>query len=273
MRLASQSVKAALQAGHGRVRVDAIIPGLNVRVEETYPYSSATLNTVALQTALNSGLVGDAQRCALLFASAGAAAAARTQYRRDGVALPEQLDTASFSDAPSADANVVVAPVATRGDALLPVLEAAVGRAPHAVWVLLNADLSGDRAAVGMRESARRARFEDSFERAFYFRNLFAVRRPTLQAVERGAVLFRFGEGWSVFALRTDGYELVKRSDTMPSAEELTSAVSGASANSVSAARSPAHDSAVDAAFLRTIAASAAFAAAALAALRLRGGS
>ncbi|PXF41539.1 hypothetical protein BWQ96_08742 [Gracilariopsis chorda] len=272
VRLASQSVNAALQAGQRRVRVDAIIPGLNVRVEETYPYSSATLNTVALQTVLNTDLIGGAQSCTLLFPSAGAAAAAATQYRRDGVTLPEGVRTGSFSDTPSEHANVLVAPVATRGDPLLPLLEGAVASAPQAVWMLLNADLSADRAAVGMRESARRARFEDSFERAFYFRNVFMVKRPTLRAVEKGALLFCYGAGWSVFALQTDGYELVKRCDKMPSVEELTSVVSAASARNVSRSRA-AENAGADAAFLRTIAGSAALVAAVLAALRLRAGS
>ncbi|CAN8072441.1 unnamed protein product, partial [Agarophyton chilense] len=161
-------------------------------------------------------------QCALLFASPGAAAAAATQYRRADVALPSGLHTAVF-DQPCAHANVLVAPVALRGDDLLPQLLRATTAAPHALWLLLNADLSAERAAVGMRESERRARFERSFELAFYFRNLFEVRRPSLRADEKGVLLFTFAHGWRAFALHpTRGYVLLAEWPSRPPLELLS---------------------------------------------------
>lgn len=56
-------------------------------------------------------------------------------------------------------------------------LEAVLGRAPDALWIMINADLGLDRAAVGMRESARRDRFLNSFVDVFYFRNLVSFKK------------------------------------------------------------------------------------------------
>lgn len=185
--LATQAITNAIGDGHKRVGVTALIPGLNPLIEETVPYSAALLNILAKGLVQYTPQINDEASSsppALLFASAGTAAAAAAQYKRDApttagnVTEEFQIETASFSkrdgkaNRTSPSANVIVAPVSSRGDPIMDDLETIIKENDDALWILLNPDFGADRAAVGMRENARRASFEESFRDTFYFRSL-----------------------------------------------------------------------------------------------------
>lgn len=174
--LASQSLADTLSTGTKRARVSAIIPGLNPLIEDAVPYSDTVLNTLAYNLARTCPVLADQPDVFLLFKSTGTAAAARaalrppedvpitfgSYFRRDG----------GLTARASQHANIVVNPTSLRGDRVMDDLDSIIAEAPDAVWVLLNPDLGQERAAVGMREIARREEFLQSFANAFYFRNL-----------------------------------------------------------------------------------------------------
>lgn len=187
--LATQAITDALDAGHTRLRLNALIPGLNPAVEQSYPYSVAALNTLARSVIVFNSQLSQVPSCSLLFSSTGAAAMASSQYIRDEsrytyseseqmAAIPVEINMASFAkrDAKAArtspHVNVIVAPISSRGDPVMDDIDEIMLENPEATWILLNADFGVDRAAVGMRESNRRAAFIASFTEAFYFRNL-----------------------------------------------------------------------------------------------------
>lgn len=257
--LAAKSVDNAISAGVKRVRVTALIPGLNPIAEDTYPFSLSLQNILARALVTQTSTLSALPDASLLFESAGTAAAASAQYTRDAGETYVRGDdddnnddtvnnedgqsvrvkTASFAGRDfvegraSKHANVLVAPVSSRGDPIMDDLEAVIREAPDAVWVLFNARLDVDRAAVGMAESTRRASFEESFEDIFYFRNLFEIKRPRLIAVERGAILKCFGQAYQVFGLADGEYVLGGESDELPLPDFLNGCVRRARAEAV----------------------------------------
>lgn len=189
--LASEGVCNAFDAGHKRVRVNALIPGLNTMVEDAYPYSVASLQSLARGIVLGTPPLRSLPSCSLLFESSGSAAMASQQYAQEdktfmtSSSLPADASvkvvTSSFamrdssSSRSSPDANVIVAPTSVRGDRIMDAMDAIINENPSATWLLLNPDLSLDRAAVGMAESTRRSSFIASFCEAFYFRNIVSI--------------------------------------------------------------------------------------------------
>lgn len=172
--LAGASLDAVLNTGAKRAKLSAVIPGLNPLIEDAVPYSDTLLNNVAYGLTQQCLTLASVPSVAVLFKSAGTAAAARASlgpvdervtfgsyFRRDGSGARV-----------SQHANLVVNPTSARGDRIMDDLEAVLSEAPDATWVLLNADMGIDRAAVGMREIARRDDFLAGFVDAFYFRNL-----------------------------------------------------------------------------------------------------
>lgn len=191
--LASAAVSDAIDAGEKRLRVSALIPGLNPLVEDAYPYSTAALNKLARGIILDTPQLGAAASCSLMFQSSGSAALATKQFSRED-ALSEaqttrqehpsvEISTTSYamrdasSNRSSPDTNVIVAPTSSRGESIMDALESVIADDPSATWLLLNPDLTLDRAAVGMGESTRRATFLQSFSEAFYFRNIVSLQQ------------------------------------------------------------------------------------------------
>lgn len=186
--LASAAVSRAISAGETRLRISALIPGLNPLVEDAYPYSTAALHKLARGVVLATPQLKAAASCSLLFQSSGAAALASNQYaQEDALSEPRaddeehsslDVNTASYairdasSSRTSPDTNVIVAPASLRGESIMDALEGIMTDNLSATWLLLNPDLSLDRAAVGMGESTRRASFVNSFSEVFYFRNI-----------------------------------------------------------------------------------------------------
>lgn len=188
---ASAALSRATSAGEKRLRVSALIPGLNPLVEDAYPYSTAALNQLARGIVLDTPQLEAAPSCSLLFQSSGAAALASRQYsREDSLSEPHttaqgqssvEISTASYAirdtslNRSSPDTNVIVAPTSARGESIMDALESVIADDPSATWILLNPDLTLDRASVGMGESTRRATFLQSFTEAFYFRNIVSL--------------------------------------------------------------------------------------------------
>lgn len=190
--LATKAISHAIQAGHKRIGVNALIPGLNPVIEQTVPYSSSSLNILAKGLVQYTPELNATPSSSLLFSSAGTAAAATAQYARSTVAEGQPAEesqgtavsTSSYSKRDfnpgrtSPCTNVIVAPISSRGDPIMDDLEKVIAESPDSTWLLLNPQLGEDRAAVGIQESSRRAAFSDTFVNAFYFRNL--VRKTLL---------------------------------------------------------------------------------------------
>lgn len=51
----------------------------------------------------------------------------------------------------------------------------------------------------------------------------FQIKRPRLNAVERGALLYCYGQSWNMFALTNKRYVLAEQFDSMPTSDVLTS--------------------------------------------------
>lgn len=230
----------ALSNGHRKLLINAKIPGLNPALEQIFPFSSSLLNIVSRSLITQTPNLSNLPSACLLFSSSGSSAQASAQYARDDSLLPSipssslSLWTASYaqrdmggnSDGCTSEyANVIVNPVTSRGDPIMDALEMTVQQNPQATWILLNPDLGADRAAVGMRESARRADFQQQFTTAFYYRPLFEIQRPKLDAVERGALLFTFGGPWRVFALVDGAFVPSAKFDTCPSDDRIEAAL------------------------------------------------
>lgn len=218
VRLAAAAVDRAARDGHVRLRVDALPPGLNPAVEQTVPLSASLLAAVARAVVRGAPALAGLGDAALLFSSAGTAAAADAQFARagdgadgdgggevEGLEVDVTVSNASFSlrDAregrASKGCNVLVAPKSARGDRVMDDLEAVMGEAEGATWILLNAELGLDRAAVGIRESGRRAAFEESFVQAFYFRNLVSCEFSTWRGVALSPLFVSLSVSLSVF--------------------------------------------------------------------------
>lgn len=178
--LASKSLSDTIASGTKRAKLSALIPGLNPLIEETVPYSDALLNTIAYGLACSCPALAEQPSVALLFKSAGTAAAAQASLRppQDGpvtFASYFRRDGGESTTRASPHANVLINPTSVRGDRIMDDLETVVDEAPEALWVVLNPDLGLDRAAVGMREMTRRDNFLKTFSTAFYFRNLVGL--------------------------------------------------------------------------------------------------
>lgn len=226
--LTSASITSALGNSHTHLRVTALIPGLNPAIEDTVPYSSETLFRLAHGVVAETPALASLSDVSLLFPSAGTAASAAKLFTSE--CPTENIRAASFylrdavEDRVSQSANVIVSPISSRGDRVMDDLEKVLSEAPGAIWILLNAQLDVDRAAVGMKESTRRSAFMKRFVPVFYFRNLFEIKRPKLIAVERGALMQTYERPWQLFVLN-DSYELIKELPEMPSVDVITAEI------------------------------------------------
>lgn len=175
----ARSLDAAVASGARRMRIRALVPGLNVALEDSFPYNEQLLLMLTLSLVRSSKALTTAPHVALLFKSAGTAAAASNACAKSGEPLPSHVDIGVYDDSTQVQTTgavrVIVNPVSARGNPVLDELERAVARDPDATWVLLNPDFTGDRSALGVRELDRRAEFLKQFTDVFYFRNLVST--------------------------------------------------------------------------------------------------
>lgn len=183
--IGARAIDNAWKSGVRRMQIGALIPGLNPALEETFPYNDQLLVQTVRRLVEESDTIRNAPHIALLFKSAGTAAAALDLYQKT-TQLQENVSVASFfrRDTPVGDAsrlaeapgfNIVVNPVNSRGDPVILDIMDLVKEQPEASWILINPDFTGDRSALGVREIDRRNKFLSDFAQVFYFRNL--VRR------------------------------------------------------------------------------------------------
>lgn len=180
--LAAKSVSEALKDGEKRIRITALPPTLNPVLENSFPYSAQNLHILVRDILLQTPV--ETSKTSILFASAGQAASAKAQYKKEISVFAkledeedDEIAIASyyrrdFYEGRTKDVNFIVSPVSNRGDSVMDDLDTILSEAPDAVWVLVNAALTLDRAAVGMSENKRRQDFLESFTEVFYFRNL-----------------------------------------------------------------------------------------------------
>lgn len=176
----ARGIDLAFVSGHRRLQVRALVPGLNSALEDAFPYNEKLLQMLTLSLVRTSSVLIEAPRVALLFKSAGTAAAAQQAYLKANEPMPPNLDLGAYDGSPlsAIDDNgngavrVIVNPISARGNPILPDIETAVKEEPRATWILLNADFTADRSALGIRELDRRAAFLNTFVDVFYFRNL-----------------------------------------------------------------------------------------------------
>lgn len=244
--LAKPALKQLLSLPAPRVKLRLLIPGLNTLLEDTFPYSDATLNTAAALAALAALDALPAAPCALLFKSAGTAAAARAFYASSPANVPEpfaslvgtRVSLASFAgrDASAAPPYppgaivILVNPATARGDPVVRDIDAllAAGAAsptPPAAWVLLNPDFDAGVSALGMAERGARTALLDSFEEVLYLRTLAEIRRPTLVAREVGALVRVWPGQYQLWRGDGRGYEFVNEFETVPGRGSITEAM------------------------------------------------
>jgi Domain of unknown function (DUF1995) len=249
-----------------RATVSALVPGLNPALEDTAPYSDATLCDLALGLAVAlSGCTDPPRRVALLFKSAGTAAAARAYYTASSPLLPS-LSIASFAARDAARAapsqppprvvpvgavGIFVNPVNSRGDPVdrddvQPLVER---EGDESDFILLNPDFAADSSALGVAEMSRRASFLRTFVCAYYFRSVFSIKRPSL-AIERGAVLRVYPSDFAVYSLdsRSGEYRRVAEfsGEDPPQRHQITAAIESGQASGAAQTRAPKHDAGVD---------------------------
>ncbi|CAM9109817.1 unnamed protein product, partial [Phaeothamnion confervicola] len=200
---ALDSVRRAVKAGEKRLQVDILLPGLNPKLENSAPYSPALLLSL-LREVLSA--FDDCASVKVLFSSAGDAAMAQKAYSDAAWPLNTNVRFGGCirtAVGPADDAVLIVSPRNSVGDPVILEVEAVVAAAPHAAVLLFNPDL-GEKVALGIRERDRRNSFLGTFRQVFYFRNLFFLRRPDLVPLEKGALMRRYDEDWSVWVTDDD---------------------------------------------------------------------
>lgn len=173
------TVDTAIANGHRRLQLTTLIPGLNPQIENTVPYNEELFQQISLQLILSSEKLSQYPTISLLFKSAGTAAAALNQFRKSEIAIPENVNIASYFGRDAAmgksrigNANIIVNPASARGNPVFKDLMSLLAEDKDAIWILINPDFSADRAALGMREIEETEMFLASFTSVFYFRNL-----------------------------------------------------------------------------------------------------
>eukprot|EP00171_Calliarthron_tuberculosum_P020992 IDg20992t1 len=173
VKVCARALDAAAAGGARRMRVRALVPGLNPALEDSFPYNEKLLLMLTLSLVRTSDALAEAPRVALLFKSAGTAAAATNACKSSGERLPDHVDIGVYDDARALPekidgaVRVIVNPVSARGNPVVNEIERAVNRDPGATWVLLNPDFDADRSAMGVRELDRRADFLSQFVDVF----------------------------------------------------------------------------------------------------------
>lgn len=259
VRVASRSIEEAASQGVRQMQLGVLVPGLNPSLEENVPYNEGLLFAVAAALATECNLFKDAPKVSLLFKSAGTAASASQNYKKNEEKLLQNpnVSIASFdkrdqdfeapSDAQSLSSsgnvtaegsgavqdsakpvNLIVNPVSARGDPLVDHLAQLTSNRQSEFWIMLNPDFTADRSALGLRDMGKREAFLQSFAQIFYFRNLFEIKRPKLIPVERGMLLYLYPGPWKVYRYLRDEYDEVGQYDREPTREQITTAIEDA---------------------------------------------
>lgn len=225
--LASKSLSTALTTSPttNRLRLTAQVPGLDPRIENTYPYNEALLFSLILKIVIATPHLASIP-IRLLFASSGTAASAFRVYERENLSVPENITVGSFGrreyEGSNVDGvNIVISARDRRGDKVWKDIKGMVEDSGEGqIWILANEEL-GEDGVIGIKERENVSRFVKSFKDCFYFRGLYVVRRPKLVPEELGALLLTEVGKWRVFKLIGSRYELLEEFQARPSRQQL----------------------------------------------------
>ena len=233
--LASQSLQQHLESSSessSHLRITAEIPGLDPRLENTFPYNEALLSSLVLQIVTATPCLTTAP-VRLLFASSGGAAAAAQVYRKEKLEVPENIALGTYarelvrssndeveSDMPGV-VNVVVHPSDRRGDKLWTRHESmSTNSHKNDTWILFNEELGKD-GIIGIKEREAVTKFLNLFESCFYYRGLYLIQRPLLIPVEVGALLSTQVDKWRVMKLTGGRYHVLREFTKMPTRDQM----------------------------------------------------
>jgi hypothetical protein len=251
---ASVSLLRAVERGELLVRCDALLPGLNPRIESACALDERLLLVLSFELAR--ALLTTGRTVMLLSEGAGAAASARAAWaelyrapppaalafnalsnkpvtrdevyglnlRPDGGAFKPAWDfTPAVSAEAPRDAYVCVRPRNSRGDAVVLALMQAQAKVSGATWLLVNPELDDGtlRATFGLRETDRYAAFLARFAQVYLARGMYLTKRPAMTVRERGHVGMRYGLGWEALKRTADGFAPLATWQAPPSAGEI----------------------------------------------------
>lgn len=221
-REAATGMKAALDAGHTRLRLTCTIPELDV---ETDVYRIGTLLEMVRVMAV--ALAEDGKRVKICVQSAmGAGVFQGLPLSLSGVRrIMEAMDWGEASDfvtigavgkaeVDDSDYYILVAPQNVVGNTIITSLEEHVeaAEAKGAAVATINAvlkDIPSHSGVMGPRGRAERLAFASTFQLAYHFRLLFL---PGSYFPIMGALRYQHGEDWQVYK-RADRKDLGKKEE------------------------------------------------------------
>mmetsp|Transcript_13043 Transcript_13043/g.51734 ORF Transcript_13043/g.51734 Transcript_13043/m.51734 type:complete len:230 (-) Transcript_13043:3451-4140(-) len=167
---AVSGVTDGIEGGLKRLRVTVLLPGLNDKVENSYPFNEELLFFVTRALATSGAF--DTRHLRLLFESTGQAASARAYYEKTGNPTGENVSYGSLlpkdvrEGGGEGDAYILVSPQNRTGDPVILDVEKILNEAPDAIHILLNPKLEHNQAniAASIIETDRRRALIDSFE-------------------------------------------------------------------------------------------------------------
>jgi len=89
------------------------------------------------------------------------------------------------------------------GDPLIDSIRKYCERRDGLTAIFLNCDLS-DKTTAGLQLKGQRDVFRNSIKPLFYFRNIVSISRPTLNPIEKGAIIYTPSTKWQLFAVNDD---------------------------------------------------------------------
>mmetsp|Transcript_13046 Transcript_13046/g.51753 ORF Transcript_13046/g.51753 Transcript_13046/m.51753 type:complete len:326 (-) Transcript_13046:2864-3841(-) len=228
---AVSGVTDGIEGGLKRLRVTVLLPGLNDKVENSYPFNEELLFFVTRALATSGAF--DTRHLRLLFESTGQAASARAYYEKTGNPTGENVSYGSLlpkdvrEGGGEGDAYILVSPQNRTGDPVILDVEKILNEAPDAIHILLNPKLEHNQAniAASIIETDRRRALIDSFEEVYHYRPLYVVRRPTLETAQVGLLHYQYGRPWRVFTGAEQDLTFADEFDRLPSRNQISNVV------------------------------------------------
>mmetsp|Transcript_24959 Transcript_24959/g.35972 ORF Transcript_24959/g.35972 Transcript_24959/m.35972 type:complete len:304 (-) Transcript_24959:1063-1974(-) len=224
-------VTYGIEGGLKRLRVTVLLPGLNDKVENMFPFNEELLFFVTRALATSQAL--DTLHLKLLFESTGQAASARTYYEKTGNPTGENVSYGSLlpkevrEGGGEGDAYILVSPQNRTGDPVILDVEKILNRAPDAIHILLNPKLEHNQAniAASIVETDRRRGLIESFKEVYHYRPLYVVKRPTLETAQVGLLHYQYGRPWRVFTGSEEDLTFADEFESLPGRGQISKVV------------------------------------------------
>ncbi|KAJ8903566.1 hypothetical protein NDN08_004670 [Rhodosorus marinus] len=228
---AVNSVTGGIEGGLKRLRVTVLLPGLNDKVENTFPFNEELLFFVTRALATSEAF--DRRHLRLLFESTGQAASARAYYEKTGNPTNENVSYGSLlpkevrEGGGDGDAYILVSPQNRTGDPVILDVEKILNKAPDAIHILLNPKLEHNQAniAASIVETDRRRVLIESFKEVYHYRPLYVVRRPTLETSQVGLLQYQYGRPWRVFTGSEQDLTFADEFESLPGRSQISKVV------------------------------------------------